>query len=78
MNQRDAAAYLGEIQRVLQGGVSPADQYDILPFKEGAVTGRAVRNTPAGKFFLARTAEMAPFRPVGEDDGPALILSAGG
>ena len=62
------SAKLGKIERIIQSGITPANDADILSAEKGTVAGSAIGNTAAGKLFLTGAAQFAVFGPVRDDD----------
>jgi hypothetical protein len=58
MDQRDARGVIGEIDRLLDGGVAAADDADLLAAEEEAVAGGAGRDAEAAE-ALPRSAARA-------------------
>ena len=67
MNERHPSGVVGQIDRLLDGGVAAPDDHDILAAKEKPVAGRASRNAKASEDFLARQAEPARLGAGGDD-----------
>jgi hypothetical protein len=59
VHHRDAAREAGQEGGLLDGGVTAADDHDVLVAEEEAVAGRAPRHAAAGQLALAGDAEHA-------------------
>ena len=76
MNNRYLGGKLGQMQCLLDGGVTAADHGNFLvPVKRG-VAGSAVRHPFALQLFLARDFDLAGFGTSAEDNGTASQLFA--
>jgi hypothetical protein len=67
MHQRDVRGDVGQVQRLLDRGIAPADHGDLLAAIEEAIAGGAGRDALAAKGFLGRQAEIFG-RSAGRDD----------
>ena len=78
MHHRDLAAKLGKQNRLLEGGVSAADDGHVLPLVEGSVANGAKGNAVSDDFFFVFDAEQTVLCPRGDYDGLAFKVSAVG
>ena len=78
MDDGDTACELGEEGRLLHGGVTAADDGDVLVTEEEAVAGGTRRHTSAEQILLAGNVEVAGCGAHGEDDGLCPVGLAAG
>src|SRR3546814_12584893 len=69
VDQGHLVADVGEVERLLHGGVAAADHHDLLAAVEEAVAGGAGGNAAAVELLLAGNAQPARLRAGGDDDG---------
>ncbi len=78
LHHRDLAAKLGKQNRLLEGGVSAADDGHVLPLVEGSVANGAKGNAVSDEFFFVFDAEQTVLCPRGDYNGLAFKVSAVG
>ena len=76
MDQRDLGGVVGEVERLLDGGVAAAHDDDALAAEEEAVAGGAGRDAGAAQALLGGKAEPARLGAGGDDDGVRDIAVA--
>ena len=77
VDQRHLRAEAGQERRLLERGVTAADDRDVLVAEEEAVAGRAPGDAVAGEPVLVGDPELAVARAGGQDHGAGAVLGAG-
>ena len=77
VDEGDPAGVVGEVERLLHGGVAAADHRDLLAAEEEAIAGGTGRNAEAHEALLAFEAQPLRLCAGADDDGVADIEIAG-
>ena len=75
MDQRHLGGEVGEVERLLDGGVAAADDHDLLAAEEEAVAGGAGRDAEALELLARRQAEPLRLGAGGDDQRIAAYRS---
>ena len=74
MHERHPRGDIGEVHRLLDGGIAAADHDHLLAAEEEAVAGGAGRDAKALEVLLRRQAEPAGLRAGGDDEGVGSVF----